>query len=175
MATTYTNPASHTMEQPFHIGLGQSSTSAVIDAGTKNRSSKNGREFMFVCVDSDGVAPISGAPCVFTNCTAQLVVTADCSEAITAGGGGAFAGTFCSDQTCAGGAGKFYMWIQTKGRVPGAYGEDLTAGDALAVGNQLGNYFVSIDDIATGNDDHYVVVGYALASGSSSKGDIVLI
>ena len=169
----FSNPASNTLNLPILQDLGASSETAVMDVGTRRKSTSKGREFQYVCFASSGVAAISGAPAVYSHCTAQIVVTSDISDTDTEGG--AFAGVFWSDQAGGGGAAnQVYLWIQTRGYVEKAHCED-----AVAVGDQigafLGDYFESLEDLGTSKGTLYRAVAVAQASSSSCKADIIIL
>lgn len=172
--TTYTTliyniPNSSTLDRPILAGLGSSTATAVMDVGTTVSSTEGGRKFMYVCYDCSGVAAICGAPCVFSNCTAQLVVTSDTSDTNTEG---AFAGVFCSDQA---NANKCWLWIQTHGEVTGAHCEsDVAAGDSLFVGQN--NCFDDVEgQFDSIGSSVYNIVAVAKTADTTSKADIVIL
>ena len=169
----FSNPASNTLNLPILQDLGASSATAVMDVGTRRKSTSKGKEFQYVCFASSGVAAISGAPAVYSHCTAQIVVTSDISDTDTEGG--AFAGVFCSDQAGGGGvANQMYLWIQTKG-----YADDCHCEDGVAAGDYIGafesDYFESLEDLGTAGGDIYRGVAIAQATASSCKADIIIL
>ena len=73
----FSNPALNTLNMEITQDLGESSATPVMEVGTRVKSTVGGKEFQYVCFDSSGVAAISGAPAVFSSCTARIVVTSD--------------------------------------------------------------------------------------------------
>ena len=137
----YSVPATHLLDRPILQGLASSSATAVHDVGY-TVTSRDGKQFMYVYMQSESVATYPGAPAVWVDTTADYVVTPDCSKGAAAavgptggpgGGGGMLAGVFTlynADDNNA------YMWIQTKGLVDGALvSTTVAANDVLVVGN----------------------------------------
>ena len=172
----FSNPSSNLLDEQILQDLGESSATAVMDVGRRVEASPVGKAFQYVCFASSGVAAISGAPAVYSNCTAQVVVTSDISDTDTEGG--AFAGVFCSDQAGGGAAAnQVYLWIQTKGYVTDAYVDTgVEVGDYLSVGqNAAGDKLYALEDFDTSAGALYRGVAIAQEADTSGKADIILL
>ena len=173
---SFSNPNSNLLDELIIQDLGESSAKAVMDVGRRVEASTIGKEFQYVCFDSSGIAAISGAPAVYSSCTAQIVVTSDMSDVDTEGG--AFAGVFCSDQAGGGGAAaQVYLWIQTRGYVTDAHVHTTTTlGDQLTVGQDIaGDKFYPVENANTAAGAFYRAVAIAQEADTAGKADIILL
>lgn len=165
----YSVPASHTLDSHILVGLAESTSTAVMSAGTIAETT-DGRRFQFVYYQKSGVSAVSGAPAIWVNTTADNVVTSDTSDGDTEGG--AYAGVFCQDQSD---QNNIYLWIQTKGLAPDCHCESgVVAGDLLFAGQD--DCFNAIDDVFFSTSaTTYQGVAVAMEADTSSKADILLL
>jgi len=149
------------MDKPILQALDSTGVATAVHTPGYRVTSDDGRVWQYVLFASSGVAAVAGAPAAWAQTTTNMAVTADLSDAGTAGGG--IAGCFMSVLTDT-----YYGWIQTKGQVV-----DAPMSTAVSAGDNL--YAVTDATWDTANELSHIVRAIALEDDTGGYGTIMLL
>jgi len=161
----YSVPSSNKLDESIVQDLDATSATAVHNRGMRVKSS-DGKEFVYVYMESAGVTTYAGRPMVWVDTTGYYVVNADASvgkdtDPMTANG---FAGIAASQSVA---DNNMYLWIQTRG-----WADSVLVSTAVAVNSEL----VILDDDAldcvttyhtSATSTHYRIIGKAMTAAAA--------
>jgi len=172
----YSVSATHLLDTAIVQDLDASSTSAKHELGTRVRAT-DGREYVYCQVPSTNVVVYAGYPAYWMSGSTYYVDEdiSDCQEVDGTDGpaGNAFAGVFCCAIAASHAVAKdgCFVWIQTRGYAPDA---SISTGVVAQEGLRgIANAYLDTYSTAAESSSH--VIAYALETGTSGFGDIMLL